>query len=178
MKIGTHAPIWRVPCLLNGKLEHLPLTAFQGNLVVCCLSSLAETDAWLLDTQVNRFHECGSVLAVLIQDDNLVGQNWVRPPREFRLPFLTDPLRRLGRTFRLSRSLPSFRCETLIFDQHRRLQFRLLHNLNLQGISTVLEFVQSDFCQSSNPEIPECILKSDQLDIHRFRKETPIASYT
>jgi hypothetical protein len=69
------------------KAEHLPLTAFQGNLlVVCCLSSLADPDAWLLDLQVSPFHECGSVLAVLIQDDYLFGQSWVRPPREFLLP--------------------------------------------------------------------------------------------
>jgi hypothetical protein len=40
----------------------------------------------LLDAQVSPFHECGSVLAVLIQDDYLFGQSWVRPPREFLLP--------------------------------------------------------------------------------------------
>jgi hypothetical protein len=179
MKIGTHAPKWKVPCLLNGNLEHLPLTAFHGKLLVlCCPSSLAESDAWLLDTQVNQFHDCDSRLAVLIQDDYLFGQNWVRPPRDFRLPLLTDPLKRLGRTLHLSRSLPSLRCETLIFDQHSRLQFRLIHDLNLRGITTVLEVAESGFCQSSNPEIPQSILNSNQLDIHRIRKETPIASYT
>jgi hypothetical protein len=40
----------------------------------------------LLDAQVSPFHECGSVLAVLIQDDYLFGQSWVRPSREFLLP--------------------------------------------------------------------------------------------
>lgn len=179
MKIGTQAPIWRVPCLLNGRLTYLPLRAFQGNqLVLCCLPSLSETDAWLLDPQVSRFHECGVVLAVLVHGEAGFGQCWVRPPHEFRFPFLADPLRRLGRTLRLSRSLPSHRCETLFFDQDSRLQFRLFHDLNLRGIATVLEVAESNFCQRSDHEAPESILNSHRIPAPHSEAETPTGSYT
>ena len=179
MKIGTHAPIWRVPCLSYGRLTYLPLTAFQGNqLVLCCRPSLAETDVWLLDAQLNRFHECGVVLAVLVPGDFLVCQSWVRPPHDFRLPFLADPLRRLGRSLHLSRSLPSHRCEALFFDQHSRLQFRLCHDLNLRGITAVLEIAESDFCQRSNQEFPGYAVDSDLFHAQRPCPEMPMGSYT
>lgn len=179
MKIGTHAPIWKVPCLLDGRLTYLPLTAFQGNqLVLCCLPSLAENDAWLLDGQINGFHECGVVLAVLVQTDYVFGQTWVRPPHDFRLPFLADPLRRLGRSLHLSRSLPSPRCETLFFDQHSRLQFRLCHDLNLRGISTVLEIAESDFCQSPAQQSSKLAVNSHPFHAQRPCSETPMSSYT
>ncbi len=179
MKIGTHAPLWRVPCLLNGRMTYLPLTAFQGNqLVLCCLPSLPEPEAWLLDPQVNRFHECGVVLAVLVHDEHGFGQSWVRPPHEFCFPLLADPLGRLGRSLRLSRSLPSHRCETLFFDQHSRLQFRLVHDLNLRGIATVLEVAESHVCQRSTQEDPESMLNSDHISSQRSEAETPTGTYT
>lgn len=179
MKIGTHAPTWRVPCLLNGRLTYLPLAAFQGNqLVLCCRPSLAETDAWLLDTQINRFYECGVVLAVLVQSDYAFSQTWVRSPHNFRLPFLADPLRRLGRSLRLSRFLPSHRCETLFFDQHSRLQYRLCHDLNLRGITAVLEIAESDFCQRSNQKFPDFAVDSDLFHAQHPSLETPMSSFS
>jgi hypothetical protein len=165
--------------LLNGRLTYLPLTAFQGKqLILCCLPSIAETDAWLIDSQVNHFHECEAVLAVLVPGDFLVGQSWVRPPHEFRFPFLTDPLRRMGRTLRLSPSLPSHRGETLFFDRHSRLQFRLGHDLNLRGISTVLEIAESDFCQSSPQKSPKFVVHSDHLQLQQPKTEAPMSTYT
>lgn len=179
MKIGTHAPVWRNPCLLNARLTYLPLTAFQGKqLILCCLPSLAETDAWLIDSQINHFHECGAVLAVLVPGDFLVSQSWVRPPHEFRFPFLTDPLRRMGRTLRLSRSLPSHRCETLFFDRHSRLQLRLGHGLNLGGITTVLEIAESDFCQSSPQKSPEFFVHPDHMQLQHPKTKPPMSTYT
>jgi hypothetical protein len=118
------------------------------------------------------------VVAALVPGDFLVGQSWVRPPHEFRFPFLTDHLRRLGRALHLSRSLPSHRCETLFFDQHSRLQFRLCHDLNLRGITAVLEIAESDFCQSSNQESPEFIVNSNDFHTQRSETETPVSSYT
>jgi hypothetical protein len=179
MKIGTHAPIWKVPCLMNGKLEYLSLTAFQGNqLILCCVPSLAETAAWLLDRYVDRFRERKVTLAVLTPNDDVVRQTWIRAPHEFHFPFLTDPLRRLGRTLRLSRSLPVHRCETLFFDQDNRLHFRLFHDLNLKGITTVLEVAESDFCQRSEQVPFESRLFLDHLHVQHSGLETPSGSYT
>jgi hypothetical protein len=160
-------------------MTYLPLTAFQGNqLVLCCLPSLAETDAWLLDAQSNHFHECGVVLVVLVKSDCVFGQSWVRPPHDFRVPLLVDPLRRLGRTLRLSRSLPLHRCETLFFDQHSCLQFRLVHDLSLRGISTVLEVAESNFRHRSIQEDQKSMLNSNRFPSQRSEAETSMGTYT
>lgn len=169
----------RVPCLLNGRFKFLPLSGRQSQqLVLCCVSSLEQTDAWLLDPQVGRFAECGTVLAVLVTGDFIFGHNWVRPPHEFDLPLLADPLGRLGRVLHLSRSLPPGRCETLIFDQHSRLQFRLIHDLNLRGITTVLEVAESDFCQNPSQESTGSRFNSDPGHPQRSEIEIPAGSYT
>jgi hypothetical protein len=169
----------RVPCLLNGRFKFLPLSGSQSHqLVLCCVSSLAQTDAWLLDPQVGRFAESGTVLAVLVSGDFIFGHNWVRPPHEFDLPLLADPLGRLGRVLRLSRSLQPGRCETLIFDQHSRLQFRLIHDLNLRGITTVLEVAESDFCQNASQESTGSPFSSGPVHTQRSEIEVPAGSYT
>ena len=148
MKIGMKAPTLRIPCLLNGKLQFLSLCEFQGNtLALCCVSSLTETEAWVLDTQVKRFQECGTVLAVLVSNDFAFEPTWIRSPRKFTLPLLADPLKRVSRVLHLSLSLPPQRCETLFFDDQSRLKFRLIHDLNLRGISTALDIAKSAFCQ-------------------------------
>ena len=150
MKIGTRAPMWKTPCLLKGQWQYLPLTAFQETqMVLCCLPAFTETDAWLLEQQVNRFQAGGIALAVLVPNNALLGSSWCRPPQDFDLPILTDPLNRLGRALHLSASLPPHRCETLFFDHRCCLQFRLFHDLNLRGLTTVLEVAESDFCQRS-----------------------------
>ena len=151
MEIGMKAPTLRIPCLLNGKLNFLPLSEFHGNtLALCCVSSLTETAVWVLDAQVKRFQECGTVLAVLVSGDFAFEPNWIRSSYNFWPPLLADPLKRVSRVLRLSRSLPPQQCETLFFDDHSRLTFRLIHDLNLRGISTILDIAGSEFCQRSS----------------------------
>ena len=195
MNIGMPAPRFRVPCLLNGeftslslpnlllrvpsllngRFKFLPLSGTQSQpLVLCCVSSLDQNDAWLLEPQVGRFAECGAVLAVLVSGDFIFGHNWVRRPHEFDLPLLADPLGRLGRNLHLSRSLPPGRCETLFFDQNSRLQFRLIHDLNLRGITTVLEVATSDFCQRSDQDVLKSRLTVDPILSHCPPIEAPI----
>ncbi len=174
MKIGTRAPMWKTPCLLKGRWQYLPLTAFQGTqFVLCCLPAFTETDAWLLEQQVNRFHAGGAVLAVLIPDNAVLGLTWCRPPQDFSLPFLTDPLNRLERSLHLTASLPPHRCETLFFDHRCCLQFRLFHDLNLRGITTVLEVAESDFCQRSAQAVLRSRLTFDHFLVHCSPLEAP-----
>ena len=174
MKIGTRAPMWKTPCLVNGKWQYLPLTAFGGTqFVLCCLPAFTETAAWLLDQEVNRFHARGIVLAVLVPDSAFLENSWCRHPQHFGLPFLTDPLNRLGRSLHLSASLPPHRCETLFFDHRCCLQFRLFHDLNLRGITTVAEVAESDFCRNSAQASLESRLPFDQLLPHCSSFEAP-----
>ena len=195
MNIGEPAPRFRVPCLLNGEFTSLSLpnllsrvpSLLNGRfkflpssgtpsqqLVLCCVPSLDQTHAWLLDPQVARFAECDAVLAVLVSGDFLFGHDWVRPPHEFDLPLLADPLKRLGRSLHLSRSLQPGRCETLFFDQHSRLQFRLIHDLNLRGITTVLEVAASGFAQRSDQNVLKHRLTFDTVLSHCSPIEAPI----
>jgi hypothetical protein len=177
MNTGIPAPIWRIPCLSNGGLLNLPLTAFHEKpMVLCCMPSLTETKAWLLEAQVPCFHKNGVVLAALVYDDPLFHQSWIRPPHEFHLLLFTDPLRRLARKLRLSRSLPPYLCETLFFDQERRYRFRLLHDLNLRGITTVREIGKNHGCQKSKSGSFESQFQSTRFHAQRPEIEAPTGS--
>jgi len=150
MKIGMKAPTVRVPCIFQDTINFLPLSDFsETQFALCCLSDLEEHDAWFLEAQVQEFTQAGSALAVLVSSDLLLGQDWVRAPKDFSLSFFIDPISRLRRAFHLSHSLQPHRCETLIFDQSKRLSFRLIHDLNLKGLSAVLDIMNSDFLQAS-----------------------------
>ncbi len=154
MKIGMKAPTLRVPCIFNNTFSFLPFCNFQqSQFALCCLSHLKETDAWFLEAQAQEFTKSGSALVILVSDDTVLGQDWGRPPQDFGIPFFIDPINRLKKSLRLARSLRPHRCETLIFDQDTRLQFRLIHDLSLKGISSVLDIIESDFEQHS-PELP------------------------
>ncbi len=150
MKIGMKAPTLRVPCIFNNTFSFLPFFNFQqSQFALCCLSNVKETDAWFLEAQSQEFTKSGSALVILVSNDTVLGQDWGRPPQDFGIPFFIDPIKRLKKSLRLAKSLQPHRCETLIFDQDRRLQFRLIHDLSLKGISSVLDIIESDFEQHS-----------------------------
>lgn len=150
MKIGMKAPTLRVPCMFNNQFSFLPFFNFQkSQFALCCLSDLKETDAWFLEAQALEFKQSGSALVILVSNDNSLGHDWGRPPQDFGIPFFIDPINRLKKSLHLARSLRPNRCETLIFDQDTRLQFRLIHDLSLKGISSVLDIIQSEFVQNS-----------------------------
>lgn len=153
MKIGMKAPTLRVPCIFNNTFSFLPFFNFQqSQFALCCLPDLKETDAWFLEAQAQEFTQSGSALVILVSNDTVLGQDWGRPPQDFGIPFFIDPINRLKKSLRLAKSLRPNRCETLIFDQDTRLQFRLIHDLSLKGISSVLDIIDSDFEQNSTEQ--------------------------
>ncbi len=155
MKIGMKAPTLRVPCIFNNTFSFIPFFNFQhSQFALCCLSHLKETDAWFLESQAQEFTKSGSALVILVSYDAVLGQDWGRHPQDFDVPFFIDPINRLKKSLRLAKSLRPNRCETLIFDQDTRLQFRLIHDLSLKGISSVLDIIECDFEQNS-PEQPQ-----------------------
>ena len=140
MNIGSPIPQWRVPTFIQGTLTFSSLARFQGRpLVLCCTPSLTPTQAWLLEAQFHRFQKHDAVLAAFVSCDIIHDSPWTLPSSDFLVPLLTDPLNRLGRSLGLSRNLAPKRCETLFFDQSSRLEFRLIHDLNLRGLTRVLE---------------------------------------
>ena len=150
MKIGMKAPNIRMPYIFKGQITFLSLADSQENhLALCCLSNLTEKDAWVLEAQAQEFEQSGANFGVLVSTDQVLGSGWVRPLQDFSLRLYIDPMSRLRRAFHLSSALRSSRGETLIFDQGNYLRFRLIHDLNLKGISAVLDIINSDFLQAS-----------------------------
>ena len=161
MNVGNHSPNWRIPTFVNGQLAYLPLRQFRGTRVVlCCLGSIAEDEARLFNSQTERFAEFWSRLTVFVSHDPLLKALPTKQLLQFRPPLLTDPLRRLGQALSLSRSLPPNRCETLFFDQQCRLEFRLIHDLNLRGLNMALEMAKCLACQCSSSEPSEPLFES------------------
>jgi len=146
MKIGSPIPPWRVPTFTRGTLTFSSLAQFQGtSLVLCCIPSLRSTQACLLEAQYTNVQDRHAVLAACISSSKIHDLPLPFPSSDFRLPLLTDPLNRLGRSLGLSRQLSVKRCETLFFDQYGQLEFRLIHDLNLRGFSSVLEITERLF---------------------------------
>lgn len=167
MNIGNKAPAWRIPTITNGQLSYRPLQQFSNKrLVLCCLASLAERESKFFNSQAERFAEFWSRLTVFVSHDPLLKELPTQPLIQFRPPLLTDPLRRLGQALSLSRSLPPNRCETLFFDQHSRLEFRLIHDLNPRGFNMALEIAESLHCHASFSESREPKFDSKLVQPH------------
>ncbi|MCA9473553.1 MAG: hypothetical protein MRJ96_02675 [Nitrospirales bacterium] len=143
MKIGTHIPLWRVPILQDGTLSFSSLTSFEGEyFVLCCIQSLTVTQTRLLKSQSDDFLNTHARLIALLNHDRNHEFPWPPPEFSLRLPLLTDPLQRLSRPLGLSQHLSIERCETLIFNQDSRLEFRLIHDFNQSGFTRVLEMTK------------------------------------
>ena len=151
MNIGSLTPPWRVPIFINGTLSFSSLAYFVGSpLVLCCPSFFTANEALLLEDQNKSFHDHHATLAAFVSRDTTHNLPWNQPSSKFRLPLLTDPLNRLSRALGLSRNLVAKRCETLFFSQYGRLEFRLIHDLNLSGITKVKEIADQYFTGSLN----------------------------
>ncbi|GJL56039.1 MAG: hypothetical protein NPIRA02_31710 [Nitrospirales bacterium] len=149
MNIGSPIPPWRVPTFIKGTLTFSSLSHLSTQpLVLCCTPSLTASQAWLLESHINDFHIHHTFLATLVSRYMGYDVPWALPSSNFRLPLLTDPLKRVSRSLGLSRNLPPQRCETLFFGQNGRLAFRLIHDLDLRGIIRVLEITNRHFSRS------------------------------
>jgi len=152
MKIGSPIPAWRVPTFIKGTLTFSSLIhCISQPLVLLCTPSLTAAQAWLLEAHVTEFHNRHAFLATLVSRYMNYDLPWALPSSNFRLPLLTDPLRRLSRSLGLSHNPASQRCETLFFAQDHRLEFRLLHDLNVKGLSRVLEVTEHHFSHLVQP---------------------------
>ena len=148
MKIGSTIPPWRVPAFIRGNLTFSSLAHFQGApLVLCYIPKITREHVLLLESQFKSFRDRNATLATFVSNDIPHDFPWTAPYSHFCIPLLTDPLNRLGRSLGLSRNLPAKRCETLFFDQSGQLEFRLIHDLSLQGFSKVLEITERFFSQ-------------------------------
>jgi len=169
MKIGSPIPAWRVPTFIKGTLTFSSLLHCTTQpLVLCCTPSLTASQAWLLEAHVSEFHSRHAFLATLVSRHMNYDLPWTLPSSNFRLPLLADPLRRVSRSLGLSPNIAPHRCETLFFAQDHRLEFRLLHDLNVKGLSRVLEIVDHHFThliQSQEPKNPLPFVQPEGKDI-------------
>jgi hypothetical protein len=147
-----HLPTYRLPRVIKGDLRYEPLPDPYGRpLILACLHSLTEPACRMLETQSKDFTHNGWALALLLTQSFPATESWTRPIQELSIPMFTDPLKRVGRTLHLFHKLRQGRCETLIFNIQGYLQFRLIHDLNLRGFSTVLDIAKSDLVVPNPP---------------------------
>ena len=140
MNIGDPVPQTRVPALIQGQLCRFTLSQTVGTrMVICCVSSITEVELLLLNSQIHRFDQCQTSLLALATEDFPFSCPWSLDPKTIRIPLLADPLKRLSRRLGLSRSISSPRCESLLFNKNSRLEFRLIHDLNIRGLAMLLE---------------------------------------
>ena len=145
MNIDWQIPDFRLPCLKKGDFCFTPLPNFDGTpLILCSLPHLTEKEAWLLEAHGKEVAKSGVNLAILLHRTFPSSESWVRPLQEFNLSLFVDPLKRLGRSLRLLHNLPLQRCESLIFDHQNLLKFRIFHEFNLRGLSTLLTLATTD----------------------------------
>ncbi len=169
MNIGSFTPPWRVPMFINGTLAFSALSYFKNQpLVLCCPSLLTAQESTLLEAQRNSFHNRNATLAAFISRETTHNLPWNLPPIDFCLPLLTDPLNRLSRALGLARNLVANRCETLFFDGNGKLEFRLIHDLNLSGISRVIEVTDRYFSMStqSQPQASAGTLETEKAEFY------------
>jgi len=151
MNIKRQIPDFRLPCLKKGDLYFAPLPNSDGTpLILCSLPHLTEKEAYLLEAHGKEVAKSGVNLAILLHRTFPSTESWVRPLQEFNLLLFVDPLKRLGRSLRLLHNLPLQRCESLIFDHQNLLKFRIFHEFNLRGFSTLLTFATTDLKNPPN----------------------------
>jgi hypothetical protein len=152
MHINIQLPSYRLPRVIKGDLRYEPLADPHGRpLILTCLHSLTEPDSWILESQTKELSRIGWALTLLLPYSFPSTESWARPIQEFGIPMFTDPLNRASRALHLFHNLRQGRCETLFFDPQRYLQFRLIHDLNLRGFSTLLDIAKSDLVSSIPP---------------------------
>lgn len=159
-------PNFRLPCLKKGDLSNTPLTNFPGqDFILCCLPHLTEKETWLLEAHAKEVEKADGTFAVLLHRNFPSSQSWVRPLHKFDFPIFVDPMKRLRRSLRLLHTLPLQRCESLIFDHHRFLKFRVFHDFNLRGLATMLTIAKAD-------KVPSTQISNGLKYLHLYQNNT------
>ncbi len=154
MTTNMYLPTYRLPRIIKGDLRYEPLADAHGRpLILTCLHSLTEPDSPILESQTQELSQIGWGWALLFPHSFPTTESWPRSLEELAIPMFTDPLKRVCRTLHLFDNLRRGRCETLIFDRQGYLQFRLIHDLNLRGFSTVMDIAKSELVQSIPPSL-------------------------
>ncbi len=149
-------PTFRLPCLHQETLQHLSLTHFQGRpVVLTCLSTIMESDAWLLESQASECLPFHGTLILLFRQSFPCASDWTRRLESFAPPMFIDPLRRLQHRFHLSQVQSPYRCETLIFSPDGFLALRMFHTLSLRGFSTVIKTTEMLYTHYASVGAPD-----------------------
>ncbi len=142
MNIGDPMPRYRMPALVNGTFTSSSLGDFQGQ--------------WVILNSVFHFSEVEAIFSIVNTLDFILcpqrfsfSFNMIAPSmlphqrvKNINLTLLVDPLGRLSRTLSLAVPLPAYRCETLIVNPKGHLQCRLIHDINLRMMQTIIDQVQ------------------------------------
>lgn len=152
MKIGhSTVPRMRVPTLLKGSVIWLDLRNLQEKWgIVCCLPPFDFGEAVFLNQYQRRVQKEGALLLGLLPSADPMLDPRLPKTKALGIPLLADPLQRLHRTLGLLGRPSADRCQSFVFDPQGVIRYHLVHRLNWQGMSFLVEILKH--CQDLYPQ--------------------------
>lgn len=145
MNVLTNKPVsFRVPAVTAGTLSYLDSNTLRGQrLALAFLPTLRLPDVLLLEQHRASIREAGTILL------GVAPLGCPFPPlssalsTDIQTPILSDPLGRLYRFLGVDPIHRYGRCRTFLIDEHSRVLFQLVHDLNDRGLSALREILRA-----------------------------------
>ncbi|MDT7040746.1 redoxin domain-containing protein [Candidatus Nitronereus thalassa] len=155
MRIGySTLPQIRIPAIVEGEIIVFDLAQLTGQWsVVCCMPRLALDKAVFLNQQSQSVAEQGAVLLSFLWEPDACYDPSIRKIGKLRIPFLTDPSKRLFRRLGLFGQKSPDRCQSFVFDPEGIVRYCLVHRLDVRGMAVVIEMLK--YCQEGTHQ-PAC----------------------
>ena len=145
MKINQPAPVIRVPALMDGTLTYLSTADLHtGCVALCFLPNFGNLQWLVLERSAAEFQAQDSLLVGVISEDLILSGPWHRKLWPGGLTLVSDPLRRLARSYGLIGHHAVTRCHSFVIDPQRILRYHLVHDLNDSGFRALLEMASCD----------------------------------
>jgi alkyl hydroperoxide reductase subunit AhpC len=141
--IGQSAPRIGPMASIGGRFTYLdPTTLTARWIALCFLSSPTASNITYLNAQAEAFARDGAALLVVLSDISLLRFAQHEGMQGFTVPFLTDCLNRMHRSFGVAVNPPSATAVTFLIDPLRVLRFKIAHDLALRDLDGLRELLR------------------------------------
>jgi alkyl hydroperoxide reductase subunit AhpC len=142
IKIGCRGPHFRVPGLVEGNLVFIDSARLRGRcFTLSFLPPFGPLEYAILQHEARAFEQENVPLLAVMGEGALLSGPWRQDAWPRGLIPVSDPLRRLARTFGVLSRPAGNRCHSFVTDPTGVLQYHLVHDLNASGIAALLEIV-------------------------------------
>ena len=150
MTIGLPAPHFRVPALVAGNLLLLDSARLRERcFILCFLPPLGLCERTILERRIRDFEDEKTSFLGVVDEGALFFGPWQKDLWPRGLTLTADPLRRLSRSFGVSRYQAADRCRSFVIDATGTLRYHLVHELNDRGMNAVLEILKASQTRSA-----------------------------